>query len=230
MPRRLFSFHRNSFAPLALIFALLFSSAAMAALDGELYENLEPIPGANAALAEIDPQADFTVFRRVKLLDTFVAFRSGWESDQRRGGSRMRISQSEVERIKTDVAELFREVMTETLEADDGFQVVDESGDDVLLLRPAIIDLDIVSPDGMGTGRGSSFSAETGSATLYIELYDSVSNQILGRAADRQTIRNAGNITTWSNQASNRADARRLFSDWSQALRGFLDNHYMDDD
>ena len=229
MPGRIFSFHRIPFAPVALAFALLFSSNAAAALDGELYENLEPIPGAKAALAEIDPRADFTVFKRVRLLDTFVAFRSGWEQDQRRGGSRMRISQSEVERIKTDVAVLFREVMTEVLEADDGYQVVDEAGRDVLLLRPAVIDLDIVSPDGMGTGRGSSFSAETGSATLYIELYDSVSNQILGRAADRQTIRNAGNITTWSNQASNRADARRLFTAWAQALRGFLDSHYMDD-
>jgi hypothetical protein len=229
MPWLIFSFHRIPFAPVALALALLFSCNATAALDGDLYENLEPVPGAKAALAEIDPGADFTVFKRVKLLDTFVAFRSGWERDQRRGASRMRISQSEVERIKADVAELFREVMTEALEADDGYEVVDESGDDVLLLRPAVIDLDIVSPDGMGTGRGASFSAETGSATLYIELFDSASNQILGRAADRQTIRNAGNITTWSNQASNRADARRLFTAWAQALRGFLDSHYMDD-
>jgi hypothetical protein len=193
----------------------------------ELFENLVPVDDSKVAMAYIDPNADFTVFKRVKILDTFVAFRSGWERDQRRGTRGVRISANDMERIKRDVAVLFQDVFTEVLEADDGFEVVDEAGDDVLLLRPAIIDLDITAPDVMGAGRSTSYTASAGSATLYFELYDSVSGQILGRAADRRTVRNPGNTITWANRVSNTQDARRMFRGWATLLREFLDSHYM---
>ncbi|NNJ65077.1 MAG: DUF3313 family protein [Xanthomonadales bacterium] len=193
----------------------------------ELFENLVPVDDSKVAMAYIDPNADFTVFKRVKILDTFVAFRSGWERDQRRGTRSVRISANDMERIKRDVAVLFKDVFTEALEADDGFEVVDEAGDDVLLLRPAIIDLDITAPDVMGAGRSTSFTSTAGSATIYLELYDSVSGQILGRAADRTTIRNATGTISWSNRVTNTQDARRMFRGWATLLREFLDSHYM---
>lgn len=219
----------RSFYRLALL-SLVMTVAAngLAADEVGLFENLEPIEGATAALAEIDPAADFTVFKRIMILDTFVAFRSGWARDQRRGSSRLRISESDMERIKTGVAELFKQVFTEVLEADDGYQVVNEVGEDVLLLRPAIIDLDVTAPDTMSPGRTTVYTTSTGAATLYIELYDSVTGQIVGRAADRTVIRRAGEMLSWSNRASNTADARRMFRSWATALRDFLDSHYMD--
>jgi hypothetical protein len=36
----------------------------------------------------------------------------------------------------------------------------------MLLLRPAIIDLDITVPDSMSAGRSRTFTASTGAATL----------------------------------------------------------------
>jgi len=131
-----------------------------------------------------------------------------------------------MERIKADVASLFKQVFTERLEADDGFEVVKEADYDVLLLRPAIIDLDISSPDTRNSGRSRSFSASTGAATLYIELFDSVSGKIIGRAADRQAARSTRGTVQWSNRVTNTAEARRIFRDWADLLRGFLDKHY----
>ena len=219
-----------SFRMAALLFSitLFFASSPILAGENDLSPNLEPIEGAKATLAEVDPNADFGVYKRVKILDTFVAFRSGWEADQVRTGSRMRISAKEVEQIKTGVAELFQQVFSETLQANDGYEIVDEIGDDVLIIRPAIIDLDIIAPDTMAAGRTTTFAAETGRATLYMELYDSVSSQIIGRAADRQVVRSAGNMLRWSNRASNTGDATRLFRAWAEALRDFLDAHYSD--
>jgi hypothetical protein len=57
-------------------------------------------------------------------------------------------------------------------------------------------------------------------------LYDSVSGQIIGRAADRQATRNAGGTVSWSNRVTNTADARRMFGGWASTLRDFLDSHY----
>jgi len=89
--------------------------------------------------AYIDPDADFSVFRRVSILDPHVAFRSNWQRDQNRSRSR-NVRASDVERIKEDVAALFKDVFVERLEAA-GFEVVNYADEDVLVLRPAIIDL-----------------------------------------------------------------------------------------
>lgn len=111
--------------------------------------------------------------------------------------------------------------------ADDGFEIVSEADYDVLLIRTAIIDLDITAPDNMSAGRTRTYTANSGAATLYIELFDSVSGQIVGRAADRQAARHANSMMTWTTRASNTADARRVFRSWTTKLRGFLDSHYV---
>lgn len=131
-----------------------------------------------------------------------------------------------MERIQRDVAALFTAVFTERLEAG-GFEVVDVAGDDVLALRPAIIDLDVSAPDIGTSGRSRTYTASTGAATLYIQLFDSVSGDILGRAADRQVARRAGGRVTWSNRVTNTAEARRLFIRWGDQLVNFLNRHYL---
>ena len=214
---------------LILITAVL-SVLALPAVNADettaTFENLVPVEDAQVGMAYIDPNADFSVFKRVMILDTFVAFRSGWERDQRRGTRRGRVSARDMERIKTRASETFNAAFIDVLQADDGFEIVDEPGDDVLLIRAAIIDLDVTAPDTQSAGRSRTYTASSGAATLYIELFDSVSGQIIGRAADRQAARSAGNRLSWNTSVSNTANARRVFNSWAGKLREFLDSHY----
>ncbi len=193
------------------------------------FDSLVRIEDASVAAAYIDPDADFSVFERIAILDPFVAFTSTWQRDQnrtRRGSSR--ISARDMERIKTDVARIFKEVLIERMEADDGFEVVDFAYYDVLLVRPAIIDLHVTAPDILSPGRSRTYAASAGAATLYIELFDSVSGQIIGRAIDRQGARRAGGRVSWSNRVTNVAEARRVFRGWAHLLRTFLEEHYVE--
>jgi len=119
------------------------------------FDGLERVEDSAVAMAYIDPEADFSVFKRVAILEPKVAFQSNWRRDQNRS-RRRNISARDMERIKADVASLFKEVFTERLEADDGFEVVDVTDYDVLLLRPAIIDLDINVPDRSTAGNSRS--------------------------------------------------------------------------
>jgi hypothetical protein len=217
---------QKSFLTTALIMLLVCVSPISADETTELFSNLVPVEDPRVAMAYIDPEADFSVFKRVMILDTFVAFRSNWRRDQNRGTRGTRVSARDMDRIKGDVATLFNEVLAETLQANDGYDVVAEPGDDVLLIRAAIIDLDITAPDTGSAGRTRSYTASSGAATLYIELYDSVSGQIVGRAADRQAARGSGGWMTWTNRVTNTADARRVFRGWADRLREFLDSHY----
>ena len=217
----------RSFSTLACL--ALFSTATALAEEetGDLtFDGLVAIEDARVGMAYVDPDADFTVFSRVAIMDPYVAFRTNWQREQNRQRGR-RVSDGDMERIKADVADLFRDVFIEVLEAENGFTVVNGAADDVLLLRPAIIELDITAVDRNTAGRQNTFTATTGSATLYIELFDSTTGAILGRAADRGVARNAGNQVTWSNRVTNRADARRMFRGWATSLRQFLEENYM---
>ncbi len=154
-------------AVLAAALIVVTTTSALAQQDDEgiNFDGLEPVEDSRVAMAYIDPEADFSAFERVRILEPFVAFRSNWERDQNRS-RRRNISARDMERIKADVASLFKEVFIERLEADDGFEVVDFAYYDVLLLRPAIIDLDITAPDVRTAGRSRTYSASGGAATL----------------------------------------------------------------
>ncbi|MBT8446603.1 MAG: DUF3313 domain-containing protein, partial [Gammaproteobacteria bacterium] len=132
---------------------------------------------------------------------------------------------SDVERIKADVAQTFKDVFTEELEAA-GYEIANYTGEDVLLLRPAIIDLDITAPDVRRGGRSRTYTAATGAATLVLELFDSLSFDIVGRAFDRRAAGRSGGFATASNRVTNRGDARREFRVWARLLVEFLDAHY----
>ena len=128
--------------------------------------------------------------------------------------------------VKIHLSSDLKQIFTERLEADDGYEVVDTPDYDVLLLRPAIIDLDITAPDTMSGGRSRTFTTSAGAATLYLELFDSVSGAIIGRAADRQAVRNTAGSISWSNRVTNVGEGRRMFGRWADLLRNFLVSHY----
>jgi len=208
----------------ALILVAPLSLQAQEGDEDKTWDGLVAIEDSNVAAAHINPDADFSVFQRVSILEPHVAFRSNWLRDQNRSRSR-NVRASDVERIQADVAGLFMEVFTEQLEAA-GYDVVNYAGEDVLVLRPAIIDLDVTAPDTRRAGRSRTYAASTGAATLFIEMFDSLSSDLLGRAVDRRSA-GRGGFATQANRVTNRADARREFRAWADTLIEFLDRHYI---
>jgi hypothetical protein len=179
------------------------------------HDGLERVEGSRVARAWVKPGVDFSQYTHVGLLDCMVAFRRNWRMNH--PGVRTR----DMERIKSDLASEFRSVFTEELE-NGGFPVVESPGEHVLLIRPAIIDLNVAAPDTNTGGRSDSFTTSPGQMTLVIELFDSVSSEILARAIDRRTARNVGNIQ-WATRGSNRDAARRILRRWAGMLVAKLD-------
>jgi len=219
-------------AAMALLLSSLLVVVAPVALAQEkggaeperTFDNLVVVEDAAVYMAYIDPDADFSVFKRVAILEPYVAFRSNWQVDQNRNRHR-NIRSRDMESIKADVATQFERVFTERLEAA-GYEVVDVASEDVLLLRPAIIDLDIIAPDTRTASRSRTFTVSSSAATLYIQLFDSLSDDIIGRAADRRSVRSSSGQISWNNSVTNNADARRMFGHWADTLIAFLDKHY----
>ena len=109
-----------------LLLAAVFTASPVVFADDatvELFDNLAPVKDAQIGMAYIDPNADFSVFKRVMILEPFVAFRSNWQRDQNRGSRRNRVSMRDMERIKSDTANLFRDVFIEQLQTDEAFEI-----------------------------------------------------------------------------------------------------------
>jgi hypothetical protein len=180
-------------------------------------DGLHRVPDSRMAVVYADPEADLSGYQKVQLLDVYVAFKKNWERDQRSTSiSSMRVTSSDVEKIKQRLADEFRTVFTESLE-EGGYPVVDQAADDVLLLRPAIINLDVNAPDIPRAGRSQTYTDSAGEMTLYIELYDSVTGDLIAKAVDRRIDRNNG-YYTWSNSVTNRAAADRILKGWAEIL------------
>ena len=208
-----------------LLLAASFGSRAAEEEAATTWDGLVMLEETDVYAAFVDPAADFGVFRRVALIRPSVAFRSNWQRDQNRSRSR-NVRASDVERIKEDVADLFMDVFTEQLESA-GYEVVNYADEDVLIVRPAVIDLDVSAPDTRGGGRSRTYTATAGAATIFVELFDSLTGDLIGRATDRRTARRAGGFMTQANRVTNRADARRELRVWADQLIGFLDQHYV---
>jgi hypothetical protein len=54
--------------------------------------------------------------------------------------------------------------------------------------------------------------------TLYIELYDSITGDIIAKALDRRSDRATSGYYTWSSSVSNKAAARRILKGWAKIL------------
>jgi len=96
-------------------------------------------------------------------------------------------------------------------------------GPDVLRLRPGVMDLYIVAPDQMTAGRSRTYTTESGEAVLFLEVRDSTTGALLGRALDRRNTRYTGRAQV-SNRVTNLSDFRALFKQWADiSVKGFED-------
>ena len=180
------------------------------------HDGLERVPKSKVERAWVKPGVDFSQYTEVGLLDCFVSFRRNWRMNH------SGVRKSDMDRIKSTLSEEFRTVFTKELE-NGGYPVVTQVDDHVLVIRPAIIDLDVAAPDTNSAGRSKTFTASPGVMTLVIELYDSVSNEILARAIDRRRARNVGNIQ-WTTSGTNRVAARKILGRWANLLVSRLDD------
>jgi hypothetical protein len=204
---------------MGVLLGALLASGAMAEKPPEVsHDGLMLVHDSKLQLVYLRAGTDFSHYTDVALLDCMVAFRRNWQRDQNRGGT-FHVTKMDMDRISKSLAKMFNEIMREEIVTNGKLPLVQEASESTLILRPAIIDLDISAPasTSMGAGRGGQFSTSSGSMTLYLEIFDGLTGQILARVADRQTDRSAR--MNWHDSVTNTADAKRAIKAWAGALR-----------
>lgn len=184
-------------------------------------EGLELVPDVEG-LAHVwaEPGANLSQYNRVLLAEPYVAFKKNWKRDQNDIGTR--VTNADMNRIKTSVKDLFMEVFTEELQKA-GYVLATERAEDVLLVKPAIIDLDVQAPNVLEAGINRTYSKTAGSMTLYMELYDSETDDILAKAMDSTADRDSGSFQSFVSGPANRQVSMQLMRPWAVALVKGLD-------
>jgi uncharacterized protein DUF3313 len=173
-------------------------------------------------LVYVRPDTTFGQYERFALIDCHVEFSKTWLRDYNnstREPSR-RISEADLERARKDLAAQFRKIFSEEL-VKGGYPLSENAAPDVLVLRPALVNISVSAPDLMTPGRSTTYASSSGQMTLYLELWDGVTNTILGRVVDAQADPDMYGQRMTS--VDNRAAADRILRSWAVELREKLD-------
>jgi hypothetical protein len=203
----------------ALLLALVTTSAqAKDKLPSVSADGLHLVPDTKLAAVYKKPGADLSQYDKVALLDTYVAFRKHWQRDHNREVPfSERVDDRDMERIKKRAAQEFAAVFTKVLSEEGGHQIVSEGGTGVLILRPALMNLEVTAPDILTAGISHPVLTSSGSVTLYMELYDGKTGDIIGRVLDSRSADNLG-IPRVANSVTNKANFDRVLRRWAEIL------------
>ena len=187
------------------------------------HDGLQLVEHTKLRAVYMKPGASLDQYKRIALLDCFVSFKKNWQREYNDDviGLDRRVSDDDMQKIKKRVAAEFKKIFTQELETKGGYEIVDGAAKDVLVLRPAIVNLDVTAPDTMTPGMTQTFVASAGQMTLYLELYDSLTSDIIARIIDPEEARSMGGAG-FSNRVTNTRDEDRILIRWADLLRSHL--------
>ena len=205
---------------------LLAPAGAMAAKEAPPQvspEGLQLVKSTKTRIVYVKPGATFSQYNRVAILEPLVEFEKNWQKDYNASkvGLEGRVTDQDVERMKTKLADEFMKVFTKEMQDKGGYPVVNEAAPDVLVLRPALINVEVNAPDIMTAGIEHTVVRSAGQMTLYLELWDAATNTLLARVVDAQEDREG--MPQLSSSVTNRAAADRILASWAKELHERLD-------
>ena len=209
---------------IALIFALTSMMVASAAMSDNppavSPDGLHLVKNTEFALVYVKPGASLKPYSKFAILDCYVSFKPNWREDMQTDYD-IPITDDQIKQIETEVAAEFKKVFTAQLEQG-GFQLTNEVGPGVLVLRPAVINLTVAAPTDMAKPGMQTFATSAGQMTMVLELFDSQTDQLLARVVDPESSSDYG-VFTWQSGVGNISAADGIMTKWSDTLR-----HYME--
>lgn len=208
-----------------LILSLMVAAPAAIMAESEppqiSLEGLELVEKTHRGELYADPEVDWSVYDQIQLETASVAFRKNWKRDQNRYQTG-KVRAADMERIKSSLSDLFGTVFTEELN-NGGYQITDASGENVMRIVPHIVDLDVYAPDTRTAGIQSSYTEQAGRMTLKLEMYDSVTGDLIAAASERREAPRRSYMQ-WTTSVTNSAEARRMLQSWAKRLVELLDD------
>lgn len=212
---------------LATVFSLLVACASEPTLqtgpNAEVsFDGLVRVDNARFAGAWVDPEVDLSRFKKIMPGGAEFEFRSvdKVSSSAARSSSQREFFISESDQLKLE--QMMDEIFNEELSKSEIYEITDEPGPDVMIVRGGLLDIvSYVPPDIRG--RGNIYLDQVGAATLVIEIVDSLTGEVVARAVERSAAEPAGSMGMQSTSVTNWQEVRRLARRWARKLRDGLE-------
>ena len=179
------------------------------------YDGLIPLKGTQMRKVWVREGFDLTGYSKVMVVGAGIQYRPVKDVK----GTSMRSNASEFpvsDRGKEMLEQIISEEFEKAFEGLERYELVEEDGADVLLVRGAFLDVvSRVPPDG--PGRTDYYLSSVGQASFMLEMLDSDSGAVLIRAVDTRGMDTVG-YTARSSSVSNSAEARRLMRAWAKIV------------
>ena len=164
------------------------------------------------------PDASFIQYQRLILEPPSISFVEGWAEKHPKVGAR------EIARLRAEAIQLFRDEFTREFVKRGPFRFADEPAPDVLLVVPAIEDLDVVAPEaGEAAGERTYLPGRPVTMKITGDLRDAQSGKVIGRVITyHPPEQNPYNELRVSNRTTVAQEQRRVYAKWSQLVHEAL--------
>ncbi len=168
---------------------------------------------------QIKNEVDWSEYTKYQLTPVEVSFRRDWKRDYNRKRRVVSawVTDKDMARIKETLAKIVYEEFDSALQKKGGLIKVDEADSNTLLFKPVIINLDVYAPDIQTSSMTRAYIRQAGRGTLFLEIYDAVSGEILARWVDTREDPDRGYLD-WANRITNINRATIVVRSWAKRL------------
>jgi hypothetical protein len=184
------------------------------------WDGLTQVQAKNVDLLYLRPGTDFSQYKDIVLAPTEVSFKKNWHKEINRGRRGIpQYSEADVRRVIDEAQGTLQNIFAKRFE-ETGFHIVSAPAENALRVLVGVANVNVTSPEMRSFGPNRVYSEQAGFATLVIEVRDSLSGELLGRAVDHGAA--GDDFMTLRTSASNRADFEHLFDEWARiSAKGF---------
>lgn len=195
----------NMLAMICFCLAMLIGAAGCVQTTVDTYRK---VPGSRVDSAYAKPGVNFSRYRKLQPVPLEIYFYEGQAEPDPEDLARLR--------------QIFRTAFLAAI--GDDYLIVDEPGPDVLHVRASLVDLELSSvPAEMPfQGRAAALVAE-GHLTFFMELSDSLSGEVLVRAADKEKDAGPVGVAAATKRDWERTTVAAEY--WARLFRDFLDKN-----
>ena len=202
--------------PVAAVLAFFLSAAVIAepAAPPVGADDLKLVKHTKLRAVYMKPGTNLAEYDKVALLGCYVAFKKDWQRNYNDQTMNLmnRITDQDMKNIREALGKEFDKVFIEVLKKG-GQEIVDRGGDGVLVIQPAILNLEVTAPDSLTAGMQANFSASAGQMTLFMQLYDGKTGDMIARVIDPEAA--GDDYFEVRNSVTNMADADRIIRRWA---------------